>query len=132
VEFSFWSKYISRVLSWVIICLGCVLPRASCGLYPKGQRAASSPSYSALLPMGFAKLPHCCGTGGLLHHRFSFASSFADSCYVANPLRRVVGYGGFAFSFLWHFPEDRSPSPLASIVPCGARTFLPDSIGATT
>ena len=84
-----WSRSISRVLSRVIIYLGSGLPRTSCGLYPKGRRAASSPSYSALLSMGFAKPTHHCEAGGLLHHRFSFAS---------HPKAR------FAFSFLWHFP----------------------------
>src|SRR3989454_8938150 len=27
--------------------------------------------------------------------------------------------------FLWHFPWGRPPWPLASTLPCGARTFLP-------
>jgi hypothetical protein len=96
----------------MVICLESELPRTSSGLYPKGRRAASTPSYSALLLMGLAKPLHYCRAGGLLHHRFSFASRLAP---------------GFAFSFLWHFPWDRSPSPLASIMPCGARTFLPHS-----
>ncbi len=78
-KFAFWSRSISRVLSRVVICLGRGLPRASCGLYPKGQRATSTPSYSALLPMGFTQPPHLCEAGGLLHHRFSFASSEASA-----------------------------------------------------
>ena len=67
------SMSISRVLSWMVIYLGCAFPRTSCGHYPEGRRATSTPPYSALLPMGFAKPPHHCGAGGLLHHRFSFA-----------------------------------------------------------
>ncbi len=30
-----------------------------------------------------------------------------------------------AVSFLWHYPADRSGSPLATTVPCPVRTFLP-------
>lgn len=44
---------------------------------------------------------------------------------LAPPFQLCVRRTGVAFSFLWHFPWDHSPSPLASIAPSGARTFLP-------
>jgi hypothetical protein len=75
------SESISRVLSWVIIYLGTELLRFSCGHYPRGQRAASTLSYSTLLQMGFAR-PVCHHTAGsLLHHRFSSGTRFA-ACAV--------------------------------------------------
>ncbi len=65
------SRSISRVLSRVIISLGGGLLHPSSGRYPRGWRAASIPSYSTLLLMGFTR-PACHHTaGGLLHHRFS-------------------------------------------------------------
>src|SRR5262249_4274911 len=37
-----------------------------------------------------------------------------------------------AVYFLWHFPADRSDWPLASTLPCEARTFLPSARPAPT
>ncbi len=36
-----------------------------------------------------------------------------------------------AVSFLWHFPWGRPRSPLGTIPPCGARTFLPPALRRT-
>ncbi len=44
----------------------------------------------------------------------------------ANRYRRIVEVGaGSAVCFLWHFPSGRPGWPLATTVPCPARTFLP-------
>ena len=55
------------------------------------------------------------GRGALLPHRFTLAVFFKTAVY-----------------FLWHFPADRSDWPLASTLPCGARTFLPSASPAPT
>ena len=60
-----------------------------------------------------------CSRWGLPSSRIS--AGLVVSYTTVSALLRLRG----AFSFLWHFPWDRSPSPLASIVPSGARTFLP-------
>ena len=60
-----------------------------------------------------------CQASASLRSWWSFTSPF-QLC-----VRLCLSRRGFAFSFLWHFPWDLSPSPLASILPCGARTFLP-------
>src|SRR5215210_6415292 len=49
--------------------------------------------------------------GGLLHHRFTLTSRSAE----ADPL---------AVCSLWHCPAGPPGSPLATTLPCGARTFL--------
>ncbi len=51
--------------------------------------------------------------GELLPHRFTL---------TAPPPRGAKKGGGL---FLWHFPWGCPPWPLASTLPCGARTFLP-------
>ena len=51
------------------------------------------------------------GTGELLPHPFTLVR-------LRTRLRRTV-------CFLWHFPWGRPRSPLGTILPCGARTFLP-------
>lgn len=78
--------------------------------YPNAGRAGPWRSYLRLLRMGFTKPPCCHDAGGLLHHRFSFS------------LTRLSGQR--ESSFLRHFPSGRPAWPLASILPCGARTFL--------
>lgn len=51
-----------------------------------------------------------------------FVAEDAVSSYLTiSPLLRPVAA---AVYFLWHFPWDRSPWPLASTLPCRARTFL--------
>src|SRR3712207_3936336 len=49
--------------------------------------------------------------GGLLHHRFTLTSG--------EPL---------AVCSLWHCPAGHPGSPLATTLPCGARTFLGDGV----
>src|SRR6478735_10273292 len=45
--------------------------------------------------------------GGLLHHRFTLSAGKPE-----------------AVCFLWHFPASHLGWPLATTLPCGARTFL--------
>ncbi len=75
-----------------------------------GGGAAPAGSYLRLLRKGLAKPPCCHDAGGLLHHRFSFSLT----C-----LRRQR-----ESSFLRRFPSGHPAWPLASFLPCGARTFL--------
>jgi len=61
---------------------------------------------------------HHCRCGALLPHLFTIAPSLAS--------QEAEG----AVYFLWHFPADFSGWPLATAVPCPARTFLhPDKSG---
>ena len=60
--------------------------------------------------MGLAKPPCCHDAGGLLHHRFSFSLNGRARQWESSFLRR--------------FPSGYPAWPLASILPCGARTFL--------
>lgn len=48
-----------------------------------------------------------------------------SSYLTLSPLPRGPRTGGAAVCFLWHFPRGRPHQPLAGILPCGARTFLP-------
>ena len=71
-------------------------------------RAALERSLSDLAPGGV-----CLATtvtrraGGLLHHRFTLTAGKPE-----------------AVCFLWHFPASHLGWPLATTLPCGARTFL--------
>jgi len=149
------SESVSRVLSWAIISLRFRLLGTSSGVYPRGQRAASTLSYLALLQMGFTKPARHRAAGGLLHHRFSFgrlpsfdklrmrlrqaqdAPSTSSGCpfdRLSIRLRHlpwaVEGWRR-PFSFLWHFPysDFSERSTLSTIMPCGARTFLSPNSG---
>ena len=104
------SEPISRVLSRTVIYLGACLTTWLLARYPGADRAGPSRPYLRLLRMGFTKPPRCRDAGGLLHHRFSFS-------LYAEPRR-------WESSFLRHFPSGCPAWPLASILPCGARTFL--------
>ena len=74
------------------------------GQLPERPGALTLP-YLALLRMGFTELPR---SPGILVSSYLTVSPL--------PLRAVC--------FLWHFPWGRPQSPLATILPCGARTFL--------
>ncbi len=73
--------------------------------FPEGPRAASTPPYSTLLPMGFTWQMCLHTSGALLPHHFTVACEQA-------------------VSFLWHFPSGCPARTLSGIVPYGARTFL--------
>jgi len=55
-------------------------------------------------------------SGALLPHHFTLTSNG----------NLTTGSRRGAVSFLWHFPWGCPRSPLATTLPCGARTFLPD------
>ena len=63
-----------------------------------------------------------------------------DGVCHASPVTRTAVSSYLAFSplpldklgavcFLWHFPWGHPRSPLATTLPCGARTFLPSEAG---
>src|SRR5262249_37931664 len=54
--------------------------------------------------------------GGLLPHRFTLTAA---------------AEAAMAVCFLWHFPAGRPGLPLATTLPCGARTFLGDAPEST-
>ena len=98
----------------MIINLGRQLPAASSG-QPKGLgRAPLAPSYLALLRAGFGRPPVHTEAGGLLPHHFTLI---------------LPGKDGM---FLFHCPSGCPAWELPSALPGGARTFLPDRIGAIT
>ena len=77
-----------------------------------------APSYLVLLRTGFAWPTGHPAAGGLLPHHFT-----------------LTDLTGPAVSFLWHFPSGHPDWALPSVLPFGARTFLPTPPrrdGATT
>src|SRR5213076_1556484 len=103
------------------IHLGLPSPAGSSGLPAGIGRAAlerlrrRTPS-RVVRPLGLAPggvyraTPVTRGAGGLLPHRFTLTASRPEP--------------GAAVCFLWHFPAGRPGLPLATTLPCGARTFL--------
>src|SRR5205823_3826143 len=69
-----------------------------------------APSYLVLLRTGFAWPTGHPAAGGLLPHHFT-----------------LTDLNGPAVSFLWHFPSGHPDWALPSVLPFGARTFLPTS-----
>ncbi len=90
---------------------GCPPPQAA---YPgtRTGRPRASP-YLALLRVGFTKPARSPGP-------------LVRSYRTVSPLPRLVG----AVCFLWHFPEGHPWWTLSTTLPCGARTFLPQTIAA--
>ena len=90
---------------------GCPPPQAT---YPgtRTGRPRASP-YLALLRVGFTEPVR---SPGLL----------VRSYRTVSPLPRLSG----AVCFLWHFPEGHPWWTLSTTLPCGARTFLPQTIAA--
>ncbi len=104
------SLPVSRVLSWVVIYLGCT---SRCTSSDRTRRSAGNviPSYSVLLQTGFTWHDSHLPSGGLLPHLFTLTS-----------LR-----GGIS---LWHWPVAHANWALPSVLPFGARTFLSRNIGS--
>src|SRR5262245_15841752 len=75
--------------------------------------------YLALHRMGFARRSCCHAAGALLPHHFTLAAALP----ARTRARRAAVF------FLLHFPSGCPALPLASIPPCGARTFLPRALG---
>jgi len=75
-------------------------------------RGQGDPVLFDLAPGGvYRAVPVTRDAGGLLHHRFTL---------TAHVLERTLA----AVCFLWHFPASHLGLPLATTLPCGARTFL--------
>ena len=98
---------------WSFISNACC--QAPLATYPKASGGATceagccfSLSYLVLLRVGFAELSR--SPGILVSSYLTFSP--------LPPLFAVAVY------FLWHFPWGRPQSPLATTLPCGARTFL--------
>ena len=72
---------------------------------------------------GLACRPHHCVRGALLPRRGYPRRLPKESTFSPLPVPCYQGHR--RFSSLFHFPSPRDAWPLASILPCGARTFLP-------
>ena len=86
------------------------------GLKQPDPGASDGPPYNAplfgLAPDGVYRASDVtAGTGELLPHPFTLTH-----------LRQRLRWAVYS---LWHFPWGRPRSPLRTILPCGARTFLP-------
>jgi len=93
-----------RESGWVTIHL--------CGL-PGSVSGRAALSLFGLAPDGVCLAGQVTpAAGALLPHRFTLTCA------------RSQGAGPSAVCFLWHFPAGRPDWPLASILPCGAPTFL--------
>src|SRR5439155_26536824 len=84
-----------------IACAGPASRRGPLGLAPGGVYRA---------------IPVTRDAGGLLPHRFTLTAPPA-------------GAGRTAVCFLWHCPAGHPGLPLATTLPCGARTFLGRATG---
>jgi hypothetical protein len=80
----------------------------------------------ALLRMGFAEPASRPTAGALLPHRFTLTAAVLTGARTyAEALRHDVENPAAAVYFLLHFPEPCGRSTLSTILPSGARTFLP-------
>ncbi len=104
------SGPISRVLSWAIIYLACTSPCSS----THATRTRTGPAHGA---------PICACSGWGLPSRHVATTLVVSYTTVSAFLSPARG-GQRESSFLRHFPSGRPAWPLASILPCGARTFL--------
>ena len=123
------SGPVSRVLSpplseWAVnIHLGPWLPRGLISEQPERMgraipvpRTAGTRSYWLLLQVGFS-VP---------------SESPRTRCALTAPFHPYRPLAEPAVCFLWHFPASCLDWPLASTLPCGARTFLPSPMPAVT
>lgn len=104
------SGPISRVLSWATIYLACTSPCSS----THATRTRTGPAHGA---------PICACSGWGLPSRHVATTLVVSYTTVSAFLSPARG-GQRESSFLRHFPSGRPAWPLASILPCGARTFL--------
>ena len=104
------SGPISRVLSWAIIYLACTSPCSS----THATRTRTGPAHGA---------PICACSGWGLPSRH-VATTLVVSYTTVSAFLSPAYSGQRESSFLRHFPSGRPAWPLASILPCGARTFL--------
>jgi len=80
--------------------------------YPRARRATSSPSYLALLRVGFSRPARS--------PRLPVVSYTTVSPLPAE----VPWHPPLAVCFLWHYPSGHPAWALPSTLPCGVRTFL--------
>ena len=113
------------------IPLGAALLRRSSALTrTPGPEASGGPPSAAslfeLAPEGACPTAgHPAVVRGLLPHDFTLACASS-----AGSSRRQRDRRPSAVSFLWRFPSGHPGSPLATFLPCGARTFLPRAMAA--
>ena len=114
-----YAGFCGRLSPVAAIHLGRPLPAGSCGLPASsgeqpsnacaGHRLATA-TVLGLAPGGvYRATPVTRGAGELLPHRFTLTGVTPAVCS------------------LWHFPAGRPGLPLATTLPCGARTFLGSS-----
>jgi len=88
--------------------------------YPARWWAGHPERLSGLAPGGvYLAASIATDAGGLLHHRFTLALPMNASAVTQ-------------CASLWHLPSGYPAWPLASTVPCGARTFLRESVRERT
>ena len=101
------SRPVSRVMSWMVIYLGLLLPTASSDL-PESKPGRLIAFVLVLLRMGFTCAP--------------VVTNRAVVSYTAlPPLLPCMQSSGI---FLLHWPWSRLHRTLSGILPCEARTFL--------
>ncbi len=110
------GQAVSRVLSRTVIPLGIPLPVCSSNL-PERSAGSVIAFCLVLLRMGFG-LPHIVTKCAVRPYR------------TFSPLP-VLPKQPSAVCFLFHFPSRYRARPLTSILPCGARTFLPYALRDT-
>ena len=99
------SRPVSRVMSWMVIYLGLLLPTASSDL-PESKPGRLIAFFLVLLRMGFTCAP--------------VVTNRAVVSYTALPPLLLQSSG----IFLLHWPWSRLHRTLSGILPCEARTFL--------
>ncbi len=104
-------------------------------LSPRSPGRVIIPLARALLP-GSSDLPGGLGRATLKRPSIRSCSGWGLPCRPCHqgrgellPRLFTLTPRGGAVCFLWHFPWGRPRSPLATTLPCGARTFLPPSAG---
>ena len=105
------GQAVSRVLSRTVIPLGIPLPVCSSNL-PERSAGSVIAFCLVLLRMGFG-LPHIVTKCAVRPYR------------TFSPLPVLPQSSHRRFCFLFHFPSCCHARPLAGILPCAARTFLP-------
>jgi len=100
------SRPISRVLSRVIIPLGCVSPHISSDL-PESRAGYTLGFLFGLAPGG-------------VYHAVGVTTNAVRSYRTFSPLPTI----SLAVYFLWHCPSARAAQRLSGTLPFGARTFL--------
>ena len=105
------SRSISRVLSWTAIPLGVPLPARSSSL-PGSSASHAQASLFGLAPDGVCRAVRV-------------TTAAVSSYLTVSPLPALACARTSAVCFLLHFPSPHGARPLAGILLCGARTFLP-------